>query len=409
MVFFGMVIMSDAMRPLRSYEPFLDDMLRLDNVLLAALVGAGFTALVQSSSATTGILIVMASEGLIGLEPAVALALGANVGTCVTALLASIGKPRAAVRIALVHTIFNVAGVLIWIGFVDELAMLARGFAEAVAGPSGSAGLPRQLANIHTFFNVANALLFLGFTGQLARFVEWLLPDRAEPEAGALAQHLDPAFLGVPAIALDAARREVGHLGQLVRALLDRAMPALITGSPLDVDRLRVMDRPVDLLHREIVAYLRQLGAARLPDQDSAQLIRLIQIANDLEHVGDLVATGLVTSARKRMEEEVIISPATHRVITGLHLQLLTALDGTLKALEAQDAEPAREVRQMKNQFQQFEDEAATHQIFRLRADAPRRLHTYTREIELIETFDDIFRILRRIARTEIALFTKPT
>ena len=159
MVFFGMAIMSEAMHPLRSFRPFLDFMLSLDNALLAMLVGAGFTALVQSSSATTGILIVMAGQGLIGLEAAVALALGANIGTCVTALLAAIGKPREAVRAAVVHTIFNVVGVAIWIGFVDQLANLARYISPIEVTVSGAVGIPRQLANVHTFFNVQCVLV----------------------------------------------------------------------------------------------------------------------------------------------------------------------------------------------------------------------------------------------------------
>ena len=154
LVFFGMSIMSDAMQPLRNYQPFLQFMLTLDNPLLAALVGAGFTALVQSSSATTGILIVMAGQGLIGLEPAIALALGANIGTCVTAILASIGKPRDAVRTALAHALFNVAGVVMWIGFVSELADLARMISPVhsqLSGPDRTAAeIPRQIANIHT-------------------------------------------------------------------------------------------------------------------------------------------------------------------------------------------------------------------------------------------------------------------
>ena len=124
LVFFGMAVMGEAMAPLRSYQPFLDAMVRLEHPALGILVGALFTALVQSSSATTGIVIVMAGQGLISLETGIALAFGANVGTCVTALLASIGKPREAVRAAAVHVLFNVAGVLVWVGFIDQLAQL---------------------------------------------------------------------------------------------------------------------------------------------------------------------------------------------------------------------------------------------------------------------------------------------
>lgn len=405
MVFFGMAIMSDAMKPLRSYQPFLDFMLSLDNVFLAASAGAAFTALVQSSSATTGILIVMAGQGLIGLEPAVALALGANIGTCVTALLASVGKSREAFRAAVVHTLFNVAGVLIWIGFVSELANLAQ-LVSAADSATDSVGIPRQLANVHTFFNVANALLFIGFTGQITRLVEWLVPDREErPEPRFAPKHLDPEFLDVPAIAMDAARLEILRLGGLVRDLLAAAIPTVTVGSPVEVDQLRVMDRPVDLLHREIVGYMRQISLRSLPADQSSLLMGLMRIANDLEHVGDHVATGMVTSARKRIDEDVVISPTTAAVIAGLHHEVVEALDGTLTSLEAQDAAQAKEVRKMKAGFSALVEEIASHEIERLRADEPKRLHTYAREIELTETLDDIFKIIRRIARTEQTVF----
>ena len=406
LVFFGMAIMSDAMNPLRSYQPFLDFMVSLENPLLAALVGAGFTAVIQSSGATTGILIVMAGQGLIGLEAAIALALGANIGTCVTALLASVGKPREAVRAALIHTLFNVAGVLIWIGFIDELAALARAV-SAMAGVAAGDGIPRQLANVHTFFNVINALIFVGFTGQITRLVEWLVPDRAAPAAPEFApKHLDESFLDVPALALDAVRLELLRLGRLVQDILAAAIPAVTSGSPLDIDRLRVMDRPVDLLHRTILKYLRQISLRSLPADQSNLLMGLIRIANDLEHIGDHVATGLVTSARKRIDENVTISPATAGVIAGLHQEVTEALDGAMQALADKDARLASDVRQMKAGFADLVEHVASHEVDRLRADEPKRLQTYSREIELVETLDDIFKIARRIARTEIALFS---
>ncbi len=118
LIFFGMGVMSDAMKPLRSYQPFLDMMITMENPLIGVLVAAVFTGLIQSSSATTGIVIVMATQGLITLPAGIALAFGANIGTCVTAMLASIGKTREALRAAVVHVLFNVAGVAIWFFFI---------------------------------------------------------------------------------------------------------------------------------------------------------------------------------------------------------------------------------------------------------------------------------------------------
>jgi phosphate:Na+ symporter len=409
LVFFGMGIMSDAMKPLRSYEPFLYFMLRLDNPLLGALVGAAFTAVIQSSAATTGILIVMAGQGLLGLEAAIALALGANIGTCATAILASIGKPREAVRAAVAHTLFNVIGVMIWIGLVSQLAELARLISPSHPELTGltrtAAEVPRQVANIHTFFNVANAVLFVGFTTQFARLVEWLVPDRplAADERSA-PRFIDDQLLATPSIALDAARREIVRLGGLVRAMLDAVIPSATSGSRLQLDRLKAMDRPVDLLHREIIGYLRQISLGALSADQSDLLVGLIKIANDLEHIGDQIARELVTSSLKRIDENVIISPPTARAIAGLHAKVVEALDQSLMALDQEDRARAEQVRAMKQDLGQMIDNIARHEIARLKADEPRRLMTYAREIELIETLDDIFKTIRRIARTQLRI-----
>jgi phosphate:Na+ symporter len=251
---------------------------------------------------------------------------------------------------------------------------------------------------------VANALLFIGFTAQIARFTEWLLPDHPEGEEDEGARHLDPDLLKVPVIALDAARREVVHLSRRTRDLVAGACPAVISGSHLDLKRLRDADRPIDLLHRAIVAFLRDVSEETLPGAEAARLVHLLAIANDLEHIGDIVATGLVTSAEKRMNDDVVISPETARILQGLHKYCLVALDGAIRALEEENDGAAREVREMKATFAERRAAIATHQLTRLRADDPRRLRTYARESELAELFDDIFRIVRRVARSEIAL-----
>ncbi len=410
LVFFGMSIMSDAMKPLRSYDPFLEFMLSLQSPLLAALVGAVFTAIVQSSSATTGILIVMASQGLLSLESAIALALGANIGTCVTAMLASIGKPREAVRAALVHTLFNVIGAVIWIGLVRQLAELAQVISPAHPELSGlarsAAEVPRQLANIHTFFNVANAIFFIGFTTQFARLVEWLIPDRPlGVDEGAKARFIDDNLLTTPTIALDAARREIARLGSLVCSMLNAAMPAAVTGSRLQLGELHEMDRPIDQLHNSIVGYLRKVSLGSLSSEQSDLLVNLIKIANDLEHIGDRIARDLVASASKRIDEEVIVSPPTIEAITGLHAKVVKALVRALEALETEDRSEAKRVRSMKQDIARMIDDIARHEMTRLQADEPRRLKTYAREIELVDTLSDIFKATRRIARTQIKMF----
>lgn len=410
LVFFGMAVMSEAMTPLRDFKPFLDFMVSIDHPLLAVLIGALFTAVVQSSSATTGILLVMAGQGLIGLEAAIALSLGANIGTCVTAYLASIGRPSDAVRAALIHVLFNVVGVLIWIGFVEELAMFARHISPVHSELTGHeraiAEMPRQIANVHTLFNVANAILFVGFTTQMTRLVEWLVPDRPlAADTGAEPKYLDEKLLDTPELALDVARREIVRLGGLVSDMLEQAMPIAVSGAPVQLRQLGVMDRPVDLLHRSVIGYLRKVSLKSLLPAQSELLVALIHIANDLEQLGDHIATRIVTSATKRQQEHVVISSVTVTAIADLHAKILYALKQTLMALEEEDRAGAERTRAMKQDLSETLEAIAAHEIKRLQTDEPRRLVTYAREIELIGILDDIFRITRRIAATQTKIF----
>jgi phosphate:Na+ symporter len=408
LVFFGMTTMSDAMKPLRSYQAFVDFMLSLDNRLLAALVGAAFTGIIQSSAATTGILIAMASQGLVSLEAAIAVTLGANIGTCATALLAAIGKPREAVRAAVVHTLFNVAGVIIWIGFVSELANLARAISptyESMTGSARSAAeMPRQIANVHTFFNVVNTALFIGFTTQFTRLVEWLVPDRALEDIAESPRFIDDQLLVTPSIALDAARREIVRLGVSVTEMLRGAIPVATSGTRVRLDQLSAMDRPIDVSHRQIIGYLRSISLRDLSSDQSDRLMGLIRIANDLEHIGDQIGINLVTSAKKRLDENVVISPRTAKAIGNLHSHVVEALQRAVSALEREDEQAAAQVRAMKKDFGEIVEELALHEVSRLKADEPKRLLTYAREMELIEIFDDIFKTTRRIARTQLAI-----
>ena len=150
LIFFGMGIMSSGMKPLRSYEPFIQIMQEVSNPAVGILISAAFTGLVQSSSATTGVVIAMASQGLISLEGGIALIMGANIGTCVTAGLAAIGKPREAVRVAVAHVTFNVAGVAVAVWFIPYLADFVRSISPVAQGATGmdklAAETPRQIA-----------------------------------------------------------------------------------------------------------------------------------------------------------------------------------------------------------------------------------------------------------------------
>ncbi|RRS33022.1 MAG: NAD+ kinase [Gammaproteobacteria bacterium (ex Lamellibrachia satsuma)] len=404
LIFFGMSLMSDAMFPLRSYQPFLDLMATMANPLIGILIAAVFTALIQSSSATTGIVIVMASQGFITLPAGIALAFGANIGTCVTAMLASIGKKREAIRAALVHVIFNIAGVLLWVAFIDYLADLVLLISPTSNELTGTAKLaadtPRQIANAHTIFNIANTLIFIGFIGAFGRLVERLVPDRPlEEERITRPRFLDDELLETPTLALDMARLEIGRAGQQVREMLNQIMPALLGGDRKLLAEIGEMDDKVDVLHEQIVGYLGKLSGERLNQQQTETVLNLMSTINNLENLADLIETDLVGLGYKRLEENLQISPETQRMLNHLHTQVSRAVELALQAVKLQDTNRADQVTGMKTTVQQLFDAATNHQATRLVADEPNRLQAYTLEVEIIEKLRRIYYFAKRIAK----------
>jgi len=407
LVFFGMSVMSDAMAPLRTYPPFLELMTRMDNPLIGILTAALFTALVQSSSATTGIIIVMASQGFISLQAGIALAMGANIGTCVTAMLASIGKPREAVRAALVHVLFNVFGVLLWVSFIDQLAQFVTTFSPTRTDLSGiellAATTPRQIANAHTVFNIANTLIFIWFTAQFARLVEWLVPDKPLEEVILLSpRYLDDSLLSTPSLALDRVRMETGRMGKRVRDMLQRIMPAILSGDRATLGEIAIIDDEVDALHGHIIKYLGQLSKQQLSEKQTVNLVNLMSAVNDLENIGDLIETDLIHLGHERIDNGVSISLSTQEILSKLHKMVSDAVEVATAALTEEDFTAAQEVISQKVEIDQLVNSAAVHQVKRLVADEPNRLAAYALEIDITGKLKRIYYHANRIAKAVV-------
>jgi len=406
LIFFGMTVMSDAMAPLRTYQPFLDFMTTLERPVVGILVAAVFTGLIQSSAATTGIAIVMASQGFLTLPAGIALAFGANIGTCVTAMLASIGKPREAVRAALVHVIFNVAGVIIWFGLIDQLALFVQWISPAYPELSGSARLaaevPRQIANAHSIFNLANTVIFIGLTGQFARLAEWLIPDKPLGEQTFIVQakYLDEELLSTPSLALDRVRLEILHMGESVQTMMRRIMPAILSEDRQALREIELLDNDVDTLHAQIIAYLGQISRSTLTERQTHELLRLLDAANDLENIGDLIETDLVDRGRELIDTDVSISEPTREVLLGLHRAVSRALAAALQAVAQNNEIAARTVTSMKQEITQIAESAAAHEARRLVAEEPNRIPAYTLEIDILEKLKRIFYFAKRMAKT---------
>ncbi len=405
LIFFGMGIMSESMVPLRSYEPFVGLMERLQEPLLGILVGAVFTGLVQSSAATTGLAIVMASEGLISLPAGIALAFGANIGTCVTALLAAIGKPVEAVRAAVAHIVFNILGVLIWVFFIDQLAAfvttISPSHPELEGSARAAAEVPRQIANAHTLFNVANTLIFIWFTSPFARLIVKLVPDRPEPDTIIVRpKYLDTALVSAPALALERVRLEIGHLGEVVLDMLGR-VPSAFTSRQLEVfEAIERMDDKVDILEGEIVKYLSAVRKQQLTDKENTDFQIMMSVTDNLESIGDVIETDVVALGRKKHRLQIPVSETMHRIGDELFVTVQRALELAIRAIQDEDEVAAQEVLMLKEEVNARVEEALSHQAKRLASDDGNRVEIFRFEMEAVEQLKRIYTLTKRMAKT---------
>ena len=412
LVFFGMNHMSEATRPLRTYQPFIDLMQGMSSPLTGVLIGALFTALVQSSSATTGVIIVLASQGFITLEAGIALAFGANLGTCITALLAAIGKPLEAVRAAAIHVLFNVLGVLLWFLFIPQLADVVRWFSPVAAELDGVARLaaetPRQIANAHTIFNVSNTLIFIWFTGPLARLVQRLVP---EPQADVVERPnlLDEALLQTPALAFDLVRMELGRLGAAAVKMVRQALAAVVNGSREDLQQLEEMDTEVDTLHGELIAYLGKLSQERLTSEQSERLHDYMAAANYIESIGDIVETNLVEVGTQRLDLNLQISQSTQDVLNPLNEHVCHAVEMSIEALVTGQRPLANTVEDAKEQINELATNADRHLAARLIAEEPNRVAIFRLETEAVEYLKRVYYFAKRIAKVTIEVDASAT
>ena len=388
MVFLGMTVMSEATEPLKTYNPFLDLMHGMDNYILAILIGTLFTAAVQSSSATTGVVIVLATQGLISVEGGIAVILGANIGTCVTAVLSALGKPRSAMRVAVSHVFFNVLGVLLWIWFIDQLNEVVH-----VISPDDNA---RQIANAHTIFNAANTLIFIWLVNPVAKLVLWLVPEKTKEEK-VLFPELHSYFLENTSMAIDLVAESILKLGERTLKIIDKGLKVAINGSERELHDLRKKDVTIDRGHAEILEFMQQIQSMEISKEDAARLENQIEAVNVLETAADLITTNLVEAAEHRIESGFTSSDATIEKLNTLYLLAMqsfaTALDEFSGETVTNPVELSKEV------FKEQLLEVRTYLAQRLSATNEKRISIYRFESEILETIRRLHSLSRRLKR----------
>lgn len=360
LLFLGMGTMSEILKPLRHSPEFVSWFQVFDctpkegslvppgAALMCILIGTITTVVVQSSSATVGLVLALSSQGLLSFYTAVPIILGDNIGTTITANLAAIGTNRNARRTALAHTLFNVLGALymyillfvpLWNGhpvFLGLIDFLTPGdvFSEVPEN------LVRHVANAHTFFNIANVLLFIGFTGLMARICERVIPEGASDRDSVL-QYLEPKLLATPSIALQQAVNEVEFMVRQGQKSLNESCE-LLCGGPRSLEA-RVLEREelIDRLQKEITEYLVALSRKGLDSREAALIPLLIHMVNDAERLGDH-AESIVNLHSLLLERDIKIAPESLQEIRDFQMRLNEEFDANIKALQDSDVESVK-------------------------------------------------------------------
>ncbi|MDI6757732.1 MAG: Na/Pi cotransporter family protein, partial [Endomicrobiia bacterium] len=289
-LFIGMKIMSDSMSPLKTYQPFLELMERVANPIVGILVGLAFTLVIQSSGATTGIVISLALSGTVTLRQAIPLNLGAMMGTCITAILGSIGRGREGKRVAFFHVFHQAAGVSLifpfltiirykgapaWIYFVEWFTLTFLGTTDVT----------RQIAMAHTLTAVFNAIWLLPILGAAYKFMNMILPSKEEEKPfGPI--YLDENLIATPDLALVQARKEIAREGEIVIEMLMDTLNVFDSRALRLCDTVSLKDIRVDILHNATVPYLTRIGQQALNPEQAKEQIELLYITADIEAVG---------------------------------------------------------------------------------------------------------------------------
>lgn len=359
-LFLGLSIMGDAVAPLRGNQSLMQVMATMGNhPWLGVLVGVVMTVILQSSSATLGMLMALASQGIISIEAAVPIMLGDNIGTCVTAMLASIGTNLSARRAAVAHVMFNVFGVII---FVVGL----RWFLEFVLLISPAGDIARQIANAHTSFNIMSTIIFLPLVGFLEKTAIKMVPGEEEI-ISTRPVYLDERILSSPSIALSAATKETIRMANFCKDNLELSLKAFFEKDMKAVERVLEFEEVIDELEKAISFYLVKVAQNLLVPELSDKHSTLLNAVNDIERVGDH-AENITNLARKRIEENLPFSETAEHELKVMYDYVFDTFEKAIHTLENEDKDMALTIQKRERKIDEMETLLRTRHIRRLNA-----------------------------------------
>ena len=334
-LFLGMGTMSAAMKPVAEMPAFSEFILVVgNNAILGLLTGLIMTAIVQSSSATTGILVALAATGTIDMGLAFPVILGCNIGTCVTALIASVGANRIAKKAAFMHLFFNIFGAIIFLPFISQVTSLVQSISPD--------NVARQVANAHTIFNVIVTIVMFPLAGYLVKLVNFiLLGESVIEKKGAI--YLDKQLLETPIIASGQVVKETIRMAEIARDNFILSMKAFLEGNQEYIDKVYNNEEIINTLEKEITDYLIELSQHNLPEEESIIISKTYHTINDIERIGDH-AENIVELASSKIADKLELSDEALIEIKDMYNKTLVSVNLAIssysnKSIDLEDIE----------------------------------------------------------------------
>lgn len=353
---FGMDTMTQSVSGLAEMESFQNLFLLFKNPLLGVLVGAVLTAIVQSSSASVGILQALAMTGAVSYAAAIPIIMGQNIGTCITAILSSFGTNRNAKRAAIVHLSFNVVGTFVWISIFMMIQSIMQ---PAILNTSATLA---GIAICHTVFNIACTLLLLPLSGLLEKIAYILVPETQDPEKFV---ELDERLLQTPTLALEQCNNIVAHMAELSMESVVKSIRCLFDFNKEDAKKIRKTEDRIDRYEDKISEYLIQLSILKSSEGDSTKAAMLLKAIGDFERISDH-ATNVLQIAEEMHEKKFTVSNGAQAELKNLANALDEIMQLTLSAFKDQNLEAANQVEPLEEIIDQIKDTMRNNHIQRL-------------------------------------------
>ena len=362
LLFTGMESMKLAVSPLAEYKGFTDLLSTFGRYpILGLLLGFGITAIIQSSSAAMGMLVVLASQGLVPLSSALPILYGQNIGTCVTSLISSIGANKNAKRAAMIHLIFNILGTIIFL-------ILLNGIVVKFVVSLDPGNVARQIANVHTIFNIVSTILLLPCNKLIVKLAMRIVPDKEdelEEDESRVIKYIDDRMIQTPPIALASTIKEVARMGEKARDSVDYAMEGILEASSEGIERCFKQEKSINQLQKTILNYLLKLSKAPLSEEDRETVDTLFNTVNDIERIGDH-AENLAEIAQSAIDGQVYFSEQGQNEISDMYNKVIASYSYALEAMVTSDVNLACKVIKMEEQVDIMEESCRVNHMRRL-------------------------------------------